>query len=402
MPAGGGPRAAREIIRRLPRHARDRALGVRGPPDRARDAPRRRGGLPREGHGGRGDRGLDREGVAGGGTSLSAEVIGGIVHELAPSCAARRSRSNSARPAATRSPVRPGEGLSMAFQPIVDLAAPGHRRHRGPRPVPLDPAPAPDEWFAEAVALELGVQLELTAIEQRDRGAPAAARRTCTCRSTARTRGGVARARVARRPVADAWSSRSPSTSPSTTTTALRRARAAAGARGPDRDRRRRRRVRQSPPHPAARARHHEGRHLAHPRHRPRPRPRALASALISFADEMGMTIVAEGIETEAELKTLATSGCAYGQGFYLAEPAPLPSTGRLGAGSAVDRPGRPGVAFVKAFISVATATTSAKCANPRAACWRHRSRSSAWRNRCGSPRRFRTSIHPRSRSSGS
>lgn len=53
---------------------------------------------------------------------------------------------------------------------------------------------------------------------------------------------------------------------------------------------------------------------------------RALAKALISFADEMGMTIVAEGIESEAELKTLRDLGVKYGQGFYLAEPAPLPA----------------------------------------------------------------------------
>jgi EAL domain-containing protein (putative c-di-GMP-specific phosphodiesterase class I) len=51
---------------------------------------------------------------------------------------------------------------------------------------------------------------------------------------------------------------------------------------------------------------------------------RALASALISFADEMGMQIVAEGIETKAELETLMELGVAFGQGFYLAKPAPL------------------------------------------------------------------------------
>jgi EAL domain-containing protein (putative c-di-GMP-specific phosphodiesterase class I) len=51
---------------------------------------------------------------------------------------------------------------------------------------------------------------------------------------------------------------------------------------------------------------------------------RALASALISFADEMGMSIVAEGIETRSELATLLELGVPYGQGFYLAKPAPL------------------------------------------------------------------------------
>ena len=51
---------------------------------------------------------------------------------------------------------------------------------------------------------------------------------------------------------------------------------------------------------------------------------RALASALISFADEMAMTIIAEGIETAAELDTLRELGVRFGQGYHLAEPAAL------------------------------------------------------------------------------
>jgi EAL domain-containing protein (putative c-di-GMP-specific phosphodiesterase class I) len=51
---------------------------------------------------------------------------------------------------------------------------------------------------------------------------------------------------------------------------------------------------------------------------------RALAAALISFAMETNMTIVAEGIETADELTALRELGVRYGQGFYLARPAPL------------------------------------------------------------------------------
>jgi EAL domain-containing protein (putative c-di-GMP-specific phosphodiesterase class I) len=54
------------------------------------------------------------------------------------------------------------------------------------------------------------------------------------------------------------------------------------------------------------------------------PGRRALAAALISFAGETDMTIVAEGIETVAELETLRELGVRYGQGFYFARPAPL------------------------------------------------------------------------------
>jgi EAL domain-containing protein (putative c-di-GMP-specific phosphodiesterase class I) len=54
---------------------------------------------------------------------------------------------------------------------------------------------------------------------------------------------------------------------------------------------------------------------------------RALARALISFAQEMDMTIVAEGIETDAELQTLLELGVRYGQGYFLAQPGTLPGT---------------------------------------------------------------------------
>jgi EAL domain-containing protein (putative c-di-GMP-specific phosphodiesterase class I) len=48
---------------------------------------------------------------------------------------------------------------------------------------------------------------------------------------------------------------------------------------------------------------------------------RALAAALIAFAGETGATIVAEGVETEAELSTLKRLGIAKAQGYYLSRP---------------------------------------------------------------------------------
>jgi EAL domain-containing protein (putative c-di-GMP-specific phosphodiesterase class I) len=56
----------------------------------------------------------------------------------------------------------------------------------------------------------------------------------------------------------------------------------------------------------------------------------ALAVGLISFAEKIGATIVAEGIETAAELKALAELGVQYGQGFYLARPVPLAKLGSV------------------------------------------------------------------------
>jgi EAL domain-containing protein (putative c-di-GMP-specific phosphodiesterase class I) len=60
---------------------------------------------------------------------------------------------------------------------------------------------------------------------------------------------------------------------------------------------------------------------------------RALASALARFAAEMDIAVVAEGIETQAELDALLALGVEVGQGFHLAEPGPIgeddaPTTG--------------------------------------------------------------------------
>ena len=76
---------------------------------------------------------------------------------------------------------------------------------------------------------------------------------------------------------------------------------------------------------------------------------RATASALIRFASDIGAEIIAEGIETQAQLQTLRGLGVAYGQGFFLARPAPLSLAGRMptriqlpGAGEPATAPGRP------------------------------------------------------------
>ncbi|MGI8616257.1 MAG: EAL domain-containing protein [Actinomycetota bacterium] len=52
---------------------------------------------------------------------------------------------------------------------------------------------------------------------------------------------------------------------------------------------------------------------------------RALIARLTSFAAEVGMEVVAEGIETAAELDTLRALGVETGQGFLLGRPGPLP-----------------------------------------------------------------------------
>jgi EAL domain-containing protein (putative c-di-GMP-specific phosphodiesterase class I) len=54
------------------------------------------------------------------------------------------------------------------------------------------------------------------------------------------------------------------------------------------------------------------------------PVRRAMTSSLISFARETRASIIAEGIETHAELRTLQGLGVSHGQGFCLARPATL------------------------------------------------------------------------------
>jgi len=49
---------------------------------------------------------------------------------------------------------------------------------------------------------------------------------------------------------------------------------------------------------------------------------RALASAMVQFARDTNARVVAEGIETEAEMRTLKNIGVELGQGYHLGRPA--------------------------------------------------------------------------------
>jgi EAL domain-containing protein (putative c-di-GMP-specific phosphodiesterase class I) len=47
----------------------------------------------------------------------------------------------------------------------------------------------------------------------------------------------------------------------------------------------------------------------------------AIVSAVIHLGHDLGLTVVAEGIETAGQLLRLGELGCDEGQGFYLGEP---------------------------------------------------------------------------------
>ena len=54
------------------------------------------------------------------------------------------------------------------------------------------------------------------------------------------------------------------------------------------------------------------------------PARRALATALIAFAHDVGSVIVAEGVETEGELRVLQALGADTVQGYLVGRPQPL------------------------------------------------------------------------------
>lgn len=72
----------------------------------------------------------------------------------------------------------------------------------------------------------------------------------------------------------------------------------------------------------------------------------AIVRTILDLAVNLGLPVVAEGIETEEARATLAERGCAFGQGYFFSRPVP-PSEflewlqrGRLTRGAPVDAPG--------------------------------------------------------------
>lgn len=71
------------------------------------------------------------------------------------------------------------------------------------------------------------------------------------------------------------------------------------------------------------------------------PARAALARALVTFAEGINCRIVAEGIETEAEMKALRALGVGYGQGWHFSRPMPSVAVQQflLGAGAGAGAP---------------------------------------------------------------
>jgi len=54
-----------------------------------------------------------------------------------------------------------------------------------------------------------------------------------------------------------------------------------------------------------------------------RPEARSVAAAVIGLADELGLSAVAEGVETREQRDALVGLGCRYAQGYLFGRPVP-------------------------------------------------------------------------------
>ncbi|MEY2399996.1 MAG: hypothetical protein QOJ08_107 [Ilumatobacteraceae bacterium] len=60
------------------------------------------------------------------------------------------------------------------------------------------------------------------------------------------------------------------------------------------------------------------------------PTNRAIVEAIMNLAHILGLAVVAEGVETQAQREQLATTGCEYAQGYFYAVPVPASAIAAL------------------------------------------------------------------------
>jgi predicted signal transduction protein with EAL and GGDEF domain len=68
----------------------------------------------------------------------------------------------------------------------------------------------------------------------------------------------------------------------------------------------------------------------------------AICAAIIAMGRQLGLKIVAEGVETQSQLQFLTTHGCTLAQGFYIAKPveaAEMSKLLRIGSGQPASMP---------------------------------------------------------------
>jgi EAL domain-containing protein (putative c-di-GMP-specific phosphodiesterase class I) len=260
-------------------------------------------------------------------SSLSAEVMGDVVQELSSHLQREGERTDVERVRLERvTRVLEGHGLSMVFQPIVDLRDRSVVGMEALARFASDPQRPPDPWFAEAASVGLGIELELLAVRTALKEAPGFPDDVYLSLN------------LSPRGVLSGLLLESLGSFPSERVVveitehekiddydALGEV------------------LEQFRAHAIRLAIDDAGAGFASLRHTLRLAPdiikldisitrdidsdrgrRALASAMISFADEMDMSVVAEGVERQAEVETLLSLGAHLAQGFLLGRPSPL------------------------------------------------------------------------------
>jgi EAL domain-containing protein (putative c-di-GMP-specific phosphodiesterase class I)/CheY-like chemotaxis protein len=264
------------------------------------------------------------------GDSIFDDVVGrGLIHELLDQVReTNRAREERARKRARIRSVMQNAELAIVFQPIVDLDSRAVVGHEALSRFASHPTRGPEEWFREAHAVGLGVELELWAVRvacERSHALPAGTFMAVNVSPVTAERPDLlallASAHVdhvvlevtEHAPVED-----------------YPRFRIAIG------------RMRELG---ARLAIDDAGAGFASLRHileldaelikldgslthslDADPRRRSLASALIEFGRESGAAVLAEHIESELQLCELRRLGVTYGQGYHLGRPQPLPA----------------------------------------------------------------------------
>jgi EAL domain-containing protein (putative c-di-GMP-specific phosphodiesterase class I)/DNA-binding response OmpR family regulator len=333
MPAGGGPRAAREI--RIS-SVQTRVVALSAYEDRASVLEMLRAGAV--GYLVKGTRAAEIvkmiHNVIRGDVVLSSEVMGDILEELTGRLQVEGEEEQLLRAQSARIRDVLDQGrLSMVFQPIVDLDAHAVVGFEALARFPFAPERPTETWFIEAAAVGLRRELELAAVAAALAVLPEApVGPFLSVNAMPDTLASDGLAELLTAVPADRLVLEITEHAPVHDYEALNRAI----------QRMRRRGIRL--------AVDDAGSGFASLRHILQlapdiikidnaltrnvykdPARRALAAGLISFAVELGATVVAEGIQNRQELEALRELGVRYGQGFFLARPGPIADVMSIG-----------------------------------------------------------------------